>query len=141
MSDEGTKLGDWPPITVYPGSWGSDRPPVDVSVTLTFGNENDGEEVEARRRLHGEPGALKEEVSIDPRLTAVPTLIEAGLLMPMRIQHIRVPEADDNGQLVGLIRQLIGLEPLLDVANLVGSVAKSGWLVTCLRDLPRGVEA
>ena len=119
MSDEGTKLGDWPPITVYPGSWGSDRPPVDVSVALTFGNENDGEEVEARRRLHGEPEALKEEVSIDPRLTAVPTLIEAGLLMPMRIQHIRVPEADDNGQLVGLIRQLIGLEPLLDVANLV----------------------
>ena len=23
----------------------------------------------------------------------------------------------------------------------VGSVAKSGWLVTCLRDLERGVEA
>ena len=23
----------------------------------------------------------------------------------------------------------------------LGSVAKSGWLVTCLRDLPRGVEA
>ena len=25
--------------------------------------------------------------------------------------------------------------------SLFGSVAKSGWLVTCLRDLPRGVEA
>ena len=24
---------------------------------------------------------------------------------------------------------------------LIGSVAKSGYLVTCLRDLPRGVEA
>ncbi len=119
MSDDGTKLGDWPPIAVYPGSWESDQPPVDVSVTLTFANVNDGEEVEARRHLHGTPGSLKEEASIDSRLTAVPTLIEAGLLMPMRIQHIRVPEPDDNDQLVGLIRQLIGLEPLLDVANLV----------------------
>ena len=119
MSDEGEKLGEWPPIAAYPNSWGNDRPPVDVSVTLTFGNENDGEEAEAKRRLHGEPGALEEEVLIDDRLTAVPTLIEAGLLMPMRIQHIRMPEPDDNDQLVGLIRQLIGLEPLLDVANLV----------------------
>lgn len=119
VSDDGTNLGDWPPIAVYPSGWGHDRPPVDVSVTLTFENDNDGEEVEAKRRLHGEPGALEEEVSIDPRLTAVPTLIEAGLLMPMRIQHIRTPEPDDNDQLVGLIRQLIGLEPLLNVANLV----------------------
>ena len=119
MSDEGKRLGDWPPIAAYPSSWGSDRPPVDVLVTLKFGNESDGEEVEAKRRLHGEPGALQEEVSIDSRLTAVPTLIESGLLMPMRIQHIRMPAPDDNDQLVGLIRQLIGLEPLLDVANLV----------------------
>ena len=72
---------------------------------------------------NGEPGALHEEVSIDSRLTSVPTLIEAGLLMPMRIQHIRLPEPDDNDQLVALIRQLIGLEPLLDVANLVGKLA------------------
>ena len=122
MSDEGKRLGDWPPIAAYPSSWGSDRPPVDVLVTLKFGNESDGEEVEAKRRLHGEPGALEEEVSIDSRLTAVPTLIESGLLMPMRIQHIRMPTHDDNDQLVGLIRQLIGLEPLLDVANLVDAL-------------------
>ena len=124
MSDDGTKLGDWPPIAAYPGKWGSDRPPVDVSVTLTFGNESDGEEVEAKRRLYGEPESLKEEVSIDSRLTAVPALIESGLLMPMRIQHIRVPERDDNDQLVGLIRQLIGLEPVLDVANLVDKLCR-----------------
>ena len=123
MSDAGTKLGDWPPIAVYPGSWGSDLPPVDVWVSLTFGNESDDEEVEAKRRLHGKPGALEEEVSIDSRLIAVPTLIEAGLLMPMRIQHIRVPESHDNDQLVGLIRQLIGLEPLIDVANLVDKLS------------------
>ena len=119
VSDEGTKLGDWPPIATYPDKWGSVLSPVDVSVTLTFGNDTDNEEIEARRRLHGESGTLQHDVSIDPRLTAVPALIEAGLLMPMRIQHIRVPESDDNGELVGLIRQLIGLEPLLDVADLV----------------------
>ena len=122
-SDEGAALDDWPPIAVYPDSWESDRPPVDISVTLTFGNETNDEEIEATRRLHGEPGALEHDVSIDPKLTAIPTLIEAGLLMPMRIQHIRVPEADDNGQLVGLIRQLIGLESLLDVASLVDKLA------------------
>ena len=119
VSNDGTNLGNWPPIAVYPDSWGSDRPAVDVSVTLTFGNEVDDNELQARRRLCGEPRALKQEAFIDPKLTAVPMLIEAGLLMPMRIQHIRVPEADDNSQLVGLIRQLIGLEPLLDVAELV----------------------
>ena len=119
ISDEGAKLGDWPPIAAYPDSWEGDRPPVDVTVTLTFGNETDDEEIEAMRRLHGKPGALEHDVSIDSRLTAAPTLIEAALLMPMRIQHIRVPETDDNNRLVGLIRQLIGLEPLLDVADLV----------------------
>ncbi len=119
ISDDGTNLGDWPPIAAYPSDWGSSRPPVDVSVTLIFSNNRDGEELEAKRRLHGKPEALEEEESIDSRLTAVPTLIDAGLLMPMRIQHIRMPKSDDNDQLVGLIRQLIGLEPLLDVANLV----------------------
>lgn len=68
--------------------------------------------------MHGKPGSLASNVSVDPRPTAVPTLIDAALLMPMRIQHIRVPESDDNSQLVGLVRQLIGLEPLLDVAGL-----------------------
>ena len=119
ISDDGTNLGDWPPIATYPSDWGSARPPVDVSVTLIFSNNSDGDELEVKRRLHGEPEALEEEESIDSRLTAVPTLIDAGLLMPMRIQHIRVPQSGDNDRLVGLIRQLIGLEPLLDVASLV----------------------
>ena len=122
-SGTGAELGTWPPIATYPDSWGSENQTVDVSVTLTFGDDAGAEEIEASRRLHGEPGSLEHDVSIDPRLTAVPTLIEAGLLMPMRIQHIRVPKADDNGQLVGLIRQLIGLEPLFDVANLVDKLS------------------
>ena len=122
-SSTGAKLGTWPPIATYPDSWGSENQTVDVSVTLTFEDETGVEEIEAKRRLHGEPRSLKHDVSIDPKLTALPTLIEAGLVMPMRIQHIRVPKADDNAQLVGLIRQLIGLEPLLDVANLVDKLS------------------
>ena len=31
--------------------------------------------------------------------------------------------------------------PFPGVNTVEGSVAKSGYLVTCLRDLPRGVEA
>ncbi len=123
VSDDGEKLGNWPPIAVYPDNWASNRPSVDISVTLTFGNASDNEEIKAKRRVHGEPEALEHEVSIDPRLTTVPTLIEAGLLMPMRIQHIRMSQADDNNQLIGLIRQLIGLEPLLDVADLVDKLS------------------
>ena len=34
----------------------------------------------------------------------------------------------------------LGDQDFLDI-GLEGSVAKSGWLVTCLRDLERGVEA
>ena len=123
LSENGAKLGTWPPIATYPDSWGGGHQNVDVLVRLTFGNETDDEEIEATRRLHGKPGALNHDVSIDHRLKAVPTLIEAALLMPMRIQHIRVPNADDNGQLVGLIRQLIGLDPLFDVANLVDKLS------------------
>ena len=119
ISDKGEVVGTWPPIASYPDDWSVATHTVDVSVELTFGNEIDNDEIQARRRLHGEPGALQQEVNIDSRLTAVPTLVEAGLTMPMRIQHIRVPQTDDNSQLVGLIRQLIGLEPLLEVAQLV----------------------
>lgn len=123
LSDEGIKLGDWPPIATYPNSWESDCQYVDVAVTLSFGNETDDEEISATRCLHGRPGGLKHEAKIDPRLKAAPTLIEAALLMPMRIQHIRVPEKDDNSQLVGLIRQLIGLEPLLGVAEIADKLS------------------
>ena len=77
VSDDGKHLGDWPPIAVYPHSWGR-RPAIDVSVTLTFGNEADDEEIQAKRRLYGDPRALKQEASIDPQLTAIPTLIEGG---------------------------------------------------------------
>lgn len=119
VSNEGSMLADWPPIAVYPDRWSSGPPLVDVSVKLTFKNGIDDEEIVVRRGLRGQVGTLKEDVSEDQRLLAVPALIEAGLLMPMRIQHIRVPEADDNEQLVGLIRQLIGLEPLLKSAELV----------------------
>ncbi|MDE0626343.1 MAG: AAA family ATPase [Bryobacterales bacterium] len=128
MSGTGTQLATWPPIATYPEGWNGQNQNVDVSVTLTFGNETDDEEIQARRRLHGRPSSLEHDVSIDPRLTTVPTLIETGLLMPMRIQHIRVPNNDHNGQLVGLIRQLIGLEPLFDVANLVDKLSHGNQL-------------
>lgn len=122
-SDVGKKLGDWPPIATYPDNWEGDRRTVDLIVKLTFGNESDDEEIVAERRMHGKPGALEHDVSIDPRLTAVPALIETSLLMPMRIQHIRMPDDKDNSQLVGLIRQLLGLEPLLDVADLADKLS------------------
>ena len=125
-SDDNVKVGDWPPIATYPSNWESGRLAIDLMVVLTFGNENDGEEITATRRMHGKPRALKHDVSIDPKLTAVPAFIEASLLMPMRIQHIRVTNAEDNSELVGLIRQLLGLEPLLDVADLAGNLKHRG---------------
>ena len=126
MSDDDAKLGDWPPIATYPSNWESDHLAIDLTVILTFGNKNDGEEITATRRLYGKLESLEHEVSIDPKLTAVPALIEASLLMPMRIQHIRVTNPKDNNELVGLIRQLLGLEPLLDVADLTGKLTHRG---------------
>ena len=126
MSDDNAKLGNWPPIATYPSNWESDHLAIDLTVILTFGNGNDGEEITAMRRLHGKLESLEHEESIDPKLTAVPALIEASLLMPMRIQHIRVKNNEDNNELLGLIRQLLGLEPLLDVANLAGKLTHRG---------------
>ena len=44
-------------------------------------------------------------------------------------------------QLIGHITSGARSNGLLNISADTGSVAKSGYLVTCLRDLPRGVEA
>ena len=84
---------------------------------MTFGNETNDEEIRVTHRLNGELGVIEHDVSIDLRLIEVPTLIKAVPLIPMRIQHIRVYEADDNSRLVGLICQLIGLKASIDKEN------------------------
>lgn len=116
VADTGETIAKWPPIAIYPNAWGSDRPDVDVRVKLTFAH--DDEECEAERRLYGDPDDLRESHAIAPELQAAGPLIEAGLLMPMRVQHIRMSSDADNQSLIGLIRQLIGLDPLIEVAEL-----------------------
>ncbi|MCR9072730.1 MAG: hypothetical protein NXI18_13510 [Alphaproteobacteria bacterium] len=123
-ADNGKTIAEWPPIAIYPEDWGIDRPDVDVQVTLTFTCGDD--DCTAIRRLHGAPDNLADDHNIAPELTGVRTLIDAGLLMPMRVQHIRMANPNDNQSLLALIRQLIGLDPLIHVAELATSLGHGG---------------
>jgi hypothetical protein len=123
-ADNGNIITRWPPIAIYPVEWCIEWPDVDVHVKLTFTCGD--EECAVVRRLHGAPDNLNDEHNLAPGLADVQTLIESGLLMPMRVQHIRMSNADDNQSLLGLIRQLIGLDPLIPVAELATSLGHGG---------------
>ena len=86
------------------------------------------------------------------RRAAAENVIDAGALHRKwkdncSKQIIPGVEAGHRGPVpVGFLRDRAdryGAEPIVDFggASPRGSVAKSGYLVTCLRDLPRGVEA
>lgn len=118
FDQEGRPIAEWPPIACYPNDWSGGIPDIDLSVELTFQDVKTGEEAVARRTIKGPVGDPQSEAHIDPRLSSIPALIDAGLAMPMRMHHIRIPLETDNTLMVQLVRQLTGLDPLLDVAAL-----------------------
>ena len=87
-NETGKRLGDWPSFASYPVTAADLIKPVEVSVRLSFVNQ-DGEIATAYRRLvcplKGDPTP---EVTIDPRLMVAPQLLETGLLMPARLARI-----------------------------------------------------
>lgn len=122
FDQDGRQIAKWPPIACYPNDWSGEVPDIDLSVELIFQDVDTGEEAVARRTIKGRVGDLQIEADVDPRLNGVPALIDAGLVMPMRLHHIRIPVEADNTVLVQLVRQLTGLDPLLDVAALAAAL-------------------
>ena len=122
--DSGRKIGAWPPLATYPVSVEHLKGTAKVNVDLVF-RSSSGEQALARRTLvSGPDGNAEVEVNIDPRLTATPQLIEAGLLMPARLAHIGF--GSRSASLYDAIKMLTGLDQLADIAQGAGAFSNRG---------------
>ena len=112
---DGKQVGTWPPLVTYPLDIVGLKKDAVVWARLTFTNPA-GETATAERKttspLSGDPTL---DATIDPRLLSSPALIEAGLLMPMRIGHIGFGEK--SRALYQALKMLTGLDQLASVAS------------------------
>jgi hypothetical protein len=114
-SDSGAEIGQWPPLVSYPEKASDLANEAKVWVRLTFDN-GQGETASAYRETtvprEGDPQTV---AHIDPRLLAVPQLIETGLLMPARIA--RIGFGNKSQSLYEAVKLLTGLDQLADIAE------------------------
>jgi hypothetical protein len=115
LNDVGKEVGKWPPLASYPSKIIDLASVAKVWVRLTFQNAA-GEQSFAYRETNspivGDPTTKKQ---IDPRLIAVPQLLETGLLMPARIPTIGF--GDKSQSLYEAVKQLTGLDHFSDIAE------------------------
>ena len=113
-NDAGRKIGSWPPLATYPKNANHLNDTVSVSVSLVFSNPS-GDQAHAQRTLISRLDTDAEILPrIDPRLTATPQLIEAGLLMPARLSHLGF--GSKSATLYDALKALTGLDKLADIA-------------------------
>ena len=113
-NDAGRKIGSWPPLATYPKNANHLNDNVTVSVSLVFSNPS-GDQAHAQRTLISRLDTDVEIVPrIDPRLTAAPQLMEAGLLMPARLSHLGF--GSKSASLYDAMKALTGLDKLADIA-------------------------
>jgi len=109
--ETGKSLGAWPPLASYPENVEDLAKDVRVGVRLTFCN-TDGEEALVERivvsKADGDPETVME--AVDPRLTSSQQLMEAGILMPARLNHMGFGE--DSASLYDAVKALTGLDQL-----------------------------
>lgn len=115
----GKEIGRWSPLISYPTEIADLAKDATVWVRLTF-TDTAGETAVAFRRVDhpvaGDPGY---EVTIDPRLTRAPQLLETGLLMPCRLAHIGFGKKSQS--LYDAVRMLTGLDQLALIGDGVAS--------------------
>jgi AAA domain len=112
---EGKEVGSWPSIVSYPKTAADLAKAAVAWVRLTFENENRAKAVAERKLTSPKDGRTSIEVSLDPRLTTIPQLIETGLLMPARIP--RIGFGDKSQSLYEGVKLLTGLDQLGDIAD------------------------
>jgi hypothetical protein len=118
-SDDGTKVGDWPPLAAYPTTIADLGKQAEVWVRLTF-RATDGDTAIAYRRIVSPPvGTAQIEEQIDNRLKPALRLAEIGVLMPARLTKIGFGKSSLT--LYEAVKQLTGLDQLSDIAD--GSTA------------------
>lgn len=111
----GKEIGTWPSVVSYPKIPGELTKDAVVWVRLTFENENGEQAFAIRKITSSETGEPVPDVTIDERLTAVPQLLETGLLMPARIPGIGFGAKSQS--LYDAVKLLTGLDQLADIAE------------------------
>jgi len=106
------EAGYWPPVATYPTDVFSLKFQPSVSVEITFVNPARILAV-AKRSFDGK----NTTVSIDPNLYIPSILLEAGLMMPARLPHLRLDEG--RGRLTDAVQKLTGLDDLIELGTFV----------------------
>lgn len=115
FDSKGIKVGEWPPLACYPDKAGLLATSPFVQVKLTFKNPA-GDEAAVERTLRNGQISL----NVDPRLELPPVLIETGLMMPIRLAHIRFGAGQQH--LTDAVQMLTGLDEIALLGEFVGDL-------------------
>ena len=108
----GKAAGTWPPVASYPPDLASLKTPPNVSVEIVLSDAS-GKQVSARREFDGK----KVTYIADPALQIPTILLEAGLLMPARMPHLRLDER--RSRLTDAVQKLTGLDELIELGAFI----------------------
>jgi hypothetical protein len=114
-NDDGTKIGNWPPLAAYPTTVIDLVKQAEVWVRLTFKTANGDTAIAFRRMISPPIGAVQFEEQIDDRLNAARRLTEIGILMPARLAKIGFGK--NSLTLYESVKQLTGLDQLSFIAE------------------------
>ena len=114
----GKTAGAWPPVASYPPDLAYLKTPPNVSVEVVFSNAS-GKQVSARRQFDGRNVTY----AADPALQIPTILLEAGLLMPARMPHLRLDEG--RGRLTDAVQKLTGLDELIELGTFIQGLCHS----------------
>jgi AAA domain len=114
----GKAAGTWPPVASYPPDLATLKTPPNVSVEIVFSNAT-GTQVSARRHFDGKNVTYTADAALQ-----IPTiLLEAGLLMPARMPHLRLD--DSRGRLTDAVQKLTGLDELIELGAFIQGLCHS----------------
>jgi len=115
----GKAAGTWPPVASYPPELAFLQTPPNVTVEIVLSNAA-GRQASARRHFDGKNVTY----NIDPALQIPTVLLEAGLLMPARMPHLRLDEG--RGRLTDAVQKLTGLDELIEIGTFVQGLCHGG---------------
>ncbi len=114
-----TQIGTWAPLATYPSNAADLKSPASVSVEIAF-SDAQGNPAVAKRTFDGQDV----KAHFDPDLEIPQILLEAGLLMPARLPHLRLDSG--RSRLTDAVQKLTGLDDLKEIGELVQGLCHGG---------------
>jgi hypothetical protein len=136
------RAGFWPPVAAYPPELADLQSSPAVTVEVVLVNPF-GKQASIVRHFDGKNVSSK----IDPELQIPSILIEAGLLMPARMAHLRLDAG--RGQLTEAVQKLTGLDDLIVLGAFVQGLChrsrdylayKTAELATASKEFDKQIE-